>query len=62
MISPMTRGHPGQPNQGKVKVTVYLPEELEREIRAQAEEEIRPFSDRVHYLLRLGLQAKRQRK
>ncbi len=58
----MTGGHPGRPNQGKVKVTVYLPEELAREIRAQAEEEIRPLSDHVHYLLRLGLQVEKQAK
>ena len=43
-------------------MTVYLPEELEREIRDQAEREIRPLSDHVHYLLRLGLKAKKQRK
>ena len=58
----MTGGHPGRPSQGKVKVTVYLPEELEREIRDQAEEEIRPLSDHVHYLLRLGLKVKKQGK
>jgi hypothetical protein len=44
---------------GKVRIAAYIPVEMEQEIRTQAEVEFRPLSDQVHYLLSLGLEAKK---
>lgn len=49
----------GRPAGDKVRVVAYIPQEMEAEIRGQAATEFRAMSDQVHYLLHLGLKAKK---
>ena len=50
----------GRPAADKVRVVGYVPREMEAEIRGQAAAEFRAMSDQVHYLLHLGLKAKKE--
>jgi hypothetical protein len=50
----------GRPPGDKVRVVAYIPQEMEAEIRGQASAEFRAISDHLHYLLYLGLKAKKE--